>query len=194
VTGDYANQAQLASIAANVAQIIAIVLGGTWAYLKFVRGRTFSNRAELHIEGNVHVFDDEPAIQVEVIFRNTGLSIIRLHPGLAALHIDTLATDRWMAGNAVWRPAEAELPTSDESGSTLLTPLFEEERNIEPGSQVRDSQIIIVPAPPDGLPLAFRLRAEVMTRMRFRRKPFAQWTDNVVCTMPPLLLASSDTS
>jgi len=62
----------------KIVSTAAIVVGGTWAYYKFVRGRTFAKRAELEVTGHVLDADDLRAIRAHVELRNTGAAKIPL--------------------------------------------------------------------------------------------------------------------
>lgn len=41
------------TITYNIVTSAAIVIGGVWAYFKFVRGRTFANRGELSVSASI---------------------------------------------------------------------------------------------------------------------------------------------
>src|SRR6266545_2898743 len=56
----------------------AIIVGGTWAYYKFVRGRTFAKRAELEVTGELLDADELRALRARVTLRNTGATKIPL--------------------------------------------------------------------------------------------------------------------
>lgn len=63
--------------AANLAQATAIVVGGLWAYFKFVRGRTFAKRAELSVTPTI--LPAEPQmLKVRATLKNAGLSKLPL--------------------------------------------------------------------------------------------------------------------
>jgi hypothetical protein len=63
--------------AASAAQALAIVVGGIWAYFKFVRGRTFAKRAELIVTPTV-LRQQQPKLKVTATLRNAGLSKLPL--------------------------------------------------------------------------------------------------------------------
>jgi len=64
--------------AASAAQTLAIVVGGIWAYFKFVRGRTFARRAELSVTPTLLRFEQQPTLKVRATLRNAGLSKLPL--------------------------------------------------------------------------------------------------------------------
>jgi hypothetical protein len=62
---------------AALAQAAAIVVGGIWAYFKFIRGRTFAKRAELSVTPSV-LSGQTPKLKVRATLRNAGLSKLPL--------------------------------------------------------------------------------------------------------------------
>ena len=72
----------------NVVSSSAIIIGGTWAYLKFVRGRTFAHRAELSVSlSSTSDTSKSPYLNVGVELKNTGLSKIPLNENMKAVRI-----------------------------------------------------------------------------------------------------------
>ena len=63
--------------AASAAQVVAIVVGGIWAYFKFIKGRTFAKRAEVTVKGDV-LPTEPPTLRVRATLRNAGLSKLPL--------------------------------------------------------------------------------------------------------------------
>jgi hypothetical protein len=51
---------------AAIAEIVALVVGGVWAYFLFVRGRTFSQRLEPLMEGELHQIDGVEMLRVKL--------------------------------------------------------------------------------------------------------------------------------
>lgn len=64
----------LSEIIYNFTTSGAVVIGGVWAYFKFVRGRTFSHRAELSITAAVESYERCIYLNATVALKNTGLS------------------------------------------------------------------------------------------------------------------------
>jgi hypothetical protein len=71
-TGDWIGAAQ------NVAAAAAIVIGGGWAYYKFVKGRTFHRRADLDLEVSLVPEDNPTALRARVTLTSTGAADIPL--------------------------------------------------------------------------------------------------------------------
>ena len=56
------------------ATTLALVLGGLWAYYKYIRGRVFSHRLELTIEGRLLEREAVATLSLEVRVKNVGLA------------------------------------------------------------------------------------------------------------------------
>jgi hypothetical protein len=69
-TGDWISAAE------NIVQAAAIVVGGIWAYWKFVRGRTFHRRAELDVDASLIVAEPPRVVRARLTMENTGASDI----------------------------------------------------------------------------------------------------------------------
>src|SRR4051794_25796817 len=61
------------------AQILALVLGGAWAYFKFVAGRTFTERLEVSVEATPFKAGDAIALRIRTAVANTGASKVELN-------------------------------------------------------------------------------------------------------------------
>lgn len=163
------------NVARDVVQILAILLGGLWTYLKFVRGRTFRRRGELDVTGQLYTFDDEPALVVKVTFKNTGLSRIKVPedqpPHVLVTHVET---GGWREGAATWSPpdftsvtpgqhkdaAPPVPPDSVRSTATMLT----RHQWVEPGETIADEQVVVPPAEQGArFAVAYRIQAILST-------------------------------
>jgi hypothetical protein len=201
VAADYTSAEQISNVAHNVVQMLAIILGGTWAYLKFVRGRTFKPRGELKIDGALRIFDEDPALLVQTTFTNAGLSRILLPPNQAFLLVDWLPSGYWGPGAVVWEPVmmpstsredeyAASLP-DDTDSVELMASVFDRDRSVEPGEVITDHQLVIIPSDESaGFPLAFRVRAIVASRRRFMRRSSPAWTTSMI--VPASMLGTHD--
>ena len=149
--------------AGAIVQAVAILVGGGWAYFKFVHGRTFAHRGELDIRSSfVAGAGDVGALHVCVTFRNTGLSQIPLSENAKQVYTYATSGDDWdPARNVDW-------------GDYLkLTPLFGEHEWIEAQEIVTDE--VLVPVPHAA---AYRLVALVGSARR--RTKALQWTAEAV--------------
>jgi hypothetical protein len=148
-----------ASGVASAAQALAILVGGFWAYFKFIRGRTFAHRAETTVTAARLGLSHVGALKVTLSVKNVGLSKLPLR--LVALTLvgiyakntkgDPLATEERQLG----KPRR----------------VFAAHGWIEAQETIEDEALILVPASgKDGLDevLAFRLNCQVIERRRWR--------------------------
>ena len=99
---------------ASIAQALAILVGGIWAYFKFFRGRTFARRAEVALEASVVSSGVEEFLKVAVNLRNTGASKIVFEERLSV----PVETSRETDMNTLIREASGRYV--DESGTSRL--------------------------------------------------------------------------
>ena len=130
----------------------AVLIGGGWAYMKYVRGRTFRNRAKLDMSVQPYGSHSAHALLVEVSMQNDGASRIEL--GLENekfVRVDEVLEMDWTAdGNVDW---DADAPV-------MLTRLFTDHTWLEPNETISDE--VLVPVPPPGRKvLAYRVTARV---------------------------------
>jgi len=165
----------IAQVAADLAQVAAVVVGGFWAYWKFFRGRTFRYRAELSVSGEFLTLGNAGALRITADLRNTGLSRIPLLPGEKVVLVDWLVSDQLeLSDRAVyWGPLQGR----------RRVVIFEEHEGLEPGELISDSVLVPVPLPSeaDG-PLAFRVRMLVTTKKLSLRRGSQRrlWSANSV--------------
>jgi len=62
----------IVEIAGTTVTAVAVIVGGLWAYFKFVRGRTFRPRLELGMSGQWRMIKDEPFLHARVTVKNIG--------------------------------------------------------------------------------------------------------------------------
>jgi hypothetical protein len=66
---------------------IAIVIGGVWAYFKYIKGRLFHPRLELHIDGKFVIQGSIPHLLLNYEIKNIGLSKVDLNKGSSGIRI-----------------------------------------------------------------------------------------------------------
>jgi hypothetical protein len=82
---------------------LALVIGASWAYFKFVKGRTFRPRLDVGMVGQWHVVDRKPLLQARVTVTNVGASVVRPLEKGSGLRVSVLAEDQPPAPSAeVW--------------------------------------------------------------------------------------------
>jgi hypothetical protein len=158
-----------ADLVDHLVTTLAVLVGGSWAYFKYVRGRTFASRAEVAVSGSLYAADQQQIIKATVALKNTGSS--------------KLALER--QGKVV-RVHEASIDTS--SGASELrwdhletVPVFQAHGWVESSETVTDEALIVIPITSDAAaPLAYRLEAIVFGRLRRRRKRGVKWTGDTI--------------
>jgi len=105
LTGDWST---VASLMADVATVVGIGVGGTWAYYKFLKGQTFHPTCHLDLVATLVDVSGHPALRVEVTIRNGGLSPMRFSEAsereLSIVAIDAPIWEEAQArgGNVMW--------------------------------------------------------------------------------------------
>lgn len=169
---------QVSDIARNIAQVLAILFGAAWAYFKFLRGRTFSYRADVKINAALYTFDDDLSLLVTATVTNSGLSRIPLPSNQAMILANWLPTSRWGPGRADWQPV---LLPDDDGSSELILPILEEHQRIEPGESVVDEVLLVLPIDEDlGPPLAFRVTVNVVSNRGLLRREHTLWSASTI--------------
>jgi hypothetical protein len=77
----------LSQIVYNFAASAAVVIGGTWAYFKFARGRTFYHRAEASVVLDLEERDGNVLLCATVALKNAGLSKLPIARGLRYVQV-----------------------------------------------------------------------------------------------------------
>jgi hypothetical protein len=62
----------------NLAEIIAIIVGGIWAYFNYFRGRTYRPRVECNLTVNIAADRSKSFLNIVVHVKNVGLSRVRI--------------------------------------------------------------------------------------------------------------------
>jgi hypothetical protein len=71
----------------NIVTSGAVVIGGIWAYFKFIRGRTFAHRAELNSTVALERTVGRSYLCVTVSLKNTGLSKLPLEKDMKVMRL-----------------------------------------------------------------------------------------------------------
>lgn len=139
-----------ALIAQRIAATIAIVIGGGWAYFKFIRGRTFRRRLELAVSGEIRRGQGIVYLLTNSSAKNIGLSKFEIDHEMSGLRVMTHASEAPVqeARLAEWQPVST-------------WPVFEGQELLEPGEPASEELLIEVP---EQDPLAFRLQLWVSSK------------------------------
>lgn len=150
----------------SIIQAAAILLAGGWAYLKFVRGRTFAQRAELDIDGELLSIEDRRAIRAQITLCNTGSSRIPLRA--TVVYISAVNADDWNGTDKVtWTALRAD-------------PVFTEHTTIEAREKLSDQVLIPLPDGTGAEILAYRIELRIYDRRRHKGKGATRWSSEAV--------------
>jgi hypothetical protein len=123
-------QAILGSIKA-IAETLALIIGGLWAYYKFFKGRTFRPRLELTAAGNAWHAKHLAHLTVSVQIKNVGLSKLELSQEGSALRVFSHSLSK-----------SEETPAVVEWKRQITLSVFEKHKWIEPGETISDQMLI----------------------------------------------------
>jgi len=129
-------------------KIIALFIGGAWAYLNYLRGRTFKRRLEPSLTGKTIHAKDTVLLSGVAQVKNVGLSKVGIE----------------QRGTAVEVLGGVKLPTSKTALGTkhiVVPSVFKVHGWIEPGELIEES--FAVPVPDDPEVLAYRLRLRIVS-------------------------------
>jgi hypothetical protein len=144
-------------VADKVVKIIAVIFGGIWTYLNYVRGRTFKRRLEPKIMGKlVHApGTGEPMISGSVQVKNVGLSKVDIEKSGTAIEVSDMVP-------ATSKTGVPKFVEADIAGGVL--DVFERHRWIEPGETIEESFALPLPDREDRI--SVRLRLRIVSRHR----------------------------
>jgi hypothetical protein len=148
----------------DLVQAFALLAGGTWAYFKFARGRTFAYRGQLSIEGHPVRTGSLCALQARLVFENTGASQIPLSETVKIVWVYVATAASWEGRHGI-----------DWQGSILTSQIFRDHQWVEPKEPIVEDVLLPIPDKVDSTPvLAYRLEAVVGSRRR--RGKAMKWT------------------
>ncbi|MHB8500588.1 MAG: hypothetical protein ACYDHE_06535 [Candidatus Acidiferrales bacterium] len=151
----------------NVAQTLALVVGGFWVYFKFIRSRTFARRAALDVDGSFLSVEGRSLIRVEVVLRNTGLSKIPLRANRQVLTLWATSTSDFSSNtNLSWH-------------FWMVSQVFTTDQSVESQEAIKD--VALLPVASEGGPwLAFRIRVEAWAEPRWKWFGRVKWVTHTV--------------
>jgi hypothetical protein len=124
------NVKSLVDIIGTSVTAAAVIIGGVWAYFKFVKGRTYRPRLEPGLSGEWRLVDGKRLLQARITAKNIGASKFTLLQEGTGLRISVLAPDQ--------SPAPA---LADWKRLTVFE-VLREHQWIEPGETVSDDLLL----------------------------------------------------
>ena len=158
---------KLAQIVNQAAQVLALVVGASWAYFKFIRGRTFARRGEVEVEGVLRGYGQDWVVQAKVLLRNTGLSRLPLRQRSKIARLYGTSRSKWSTErNFGWE-------------KLMLTPVLEKHAWVEAQESVKDEVLIPVR---QGDWLALKIEVEIWGKPHRGRRTGSRWMATTIVT------------
>ncbi|MFN3004596.1 hypothetical protein [Mycolicibacterium wolinskyi] len=132
----------------SIITAVAVIVGGIWAYRRYVRGRIYNPRSAIEVKAQWHILDSVGhVLQVRIGVTNIGASKLELVPSETGVEIDFPAesqttaehrtSDEWWA-DIRWDPVK-KLEGQDQARAfTILT----NHAFIEPSERVFDDLLL----------------------------------------------------
>lgn len=120
------NAKTIADIISSAVTALAIIVGGAWAYFKFVRGRTYRPRIEISLAGQWWQVKGRLLFQARVTVKNVGLSKLGLLQKGTGLRVSVLDSDQPLP------------PASAKWVSKKVFIIFDQHKWIESGETISD--------------------------------------------------------
>jgi hypothetical protein len=161
---------------------LGVVVGGLFAYFRFVRGRVIHSRCEPRVAPSLVDVHGSPAMLVQVTIANAGTMRLVFSGDCPAMLTVTAATRAMWAdalehGEVLWSEGVAR-----EQDLFVVEKVRDVAEELEPGEQLRRS--VLVPLPP-GSWWAYRVSLQVDARPQglFRTlDPFTWKTESLLIT------------
>jgi hypothetical protein len=100
-------------------KFVAVALGGLWTYWNYLKGRTYAQKLELELAGNVF-FKDDLYVDVATSLRNTGASIFPVQQEGTSCTLSAVLKDLSIVPVRVF-------------------PIFTKHNQMEPGDSIHDA-------------------------------------------------------
>lgn len=157
--------------------VLAIIVGGVWAWLKFFRGRTFRSRLELMVSAKIITSGPNRFLKATMQMKNVGLSQVKLKK-------DALYLDVYLIDVAKVKPEQALYRATWEEPRTFE--VFQDHGWVEPGEEINDQLLFQLP---ESEQLACKLKLTVnspATSWFFFETEGTRWCAvSIVDCMPP---------
>ena len=149
----------------KVFTILAILIGGIWAYFNFFKGRVYRIRVEPTISGKVFDKDGTTYLIVKLQLKNAGLSKVDIQHKGSGFRIFTYKEEG--------QPPDTQPVESERLGTFSI---FEDHGWIESGETIVEEQLVSIP---NNHHFAFLLELRVVAhRVSFKTKNanFREWS------------------
>ena len=82
----------LVSLVGTSVTALAVLVGGFWAYFKFLRGRTYRPRLAVKMLGQWRLVNGRHLLHARIVVRNIGASVVMLRQRGTGLRVSVLST------------------------------------------------------------------------------------------------------
>jgi hypothetical protein len=187
----------VASAVSSLITALAVIIGGSWAYRKFVRGRTFQPRSLVEVSAQWHVLPPVgDVLQVRIRVTNIGGSKLNLLQDKTGLRISFPAevqttTAEQRSEDPWWTDIRWEYvpeKAGHDDPEDRLWAILRDNDHIEPGETVFDDKLLNLNRPPT----IVRIEAQLAWKVPgWWRKVRSLWRksghiyDYVIQIMPP---------
>jgi len=133
----------------SVVQTFAFLVGGIWAYYKFVKGRSFQDSLSPAISGRLASIDGAVYLVISIQIKNAGSTKVDFnHKGSAVIVYEYTAT------------SEAEIHTVADKRLTAFDLFKPNEKYVEPNEVIELRSFIAIPGP---VQLGYRIEVEILS-------------------------------
>jgi hypothetical protein len=147
---------------------VAVVVGGSWVYFKFLRGRTFAQRAEVGVEVIPQLVDDKTIIHATIRLNNAGISKLPLRDdGKVVLLYATPIADWRSRRNFQWE-------------MLMLSDIFTDHSWLESQEVISDDVLLPLDHQDGGPWLACRVQVQIWSEPTKWRRRGSNWIANVI--------------
>lgn len=153
---------KISEVLHHTATFVAILVGGVWTYVRFVRGRAFTPRISLQLVGSLFSAPSGSYLQVTVMAENKGNTAIEID------HSETAVTA------FIENPVRIRQPKWQDFDAFYVLQGVE---FVEPDEDVREQHTISLPSIPSG---AIMLRLQVRTRAKWYRRGVSEWETSCI--------------
>jgi hypothetical protein len=124
----------VADILRNLFTIAASIIGATWTYFKFFKGRTYEMRLEPEVSGRIITINGLQHLLATIRLRNVGLSNVEIAQKYSGLWMSSYksSVDTSIVRNVAWDDLAA-------------FPIFESHESIEPDEEIKEQRLIVIP-------------------------------------------------
>ena len=140
---------EITDVLLNLLQMLALIVGGSWAYHKYAKGRTFHERVNLKLNGKLNQVGEQVFLVVHIEVRNAGQSVIIFAPAFSSLILYGYVGTRSTTIVSVQDVPLAQLPVFTRANLSL-----------EPNGVLEETRLIFLP---DNVELALRLECEIVS-------------------------------